>query len=265
MPKGLLIDTTRCIGCRGCQSACKQWNQLPGWGDAHEDYKTSFSPTMTNPVELNAKTDNRVEFFEVEEGGKLNWVFVHKRCFHCGNPSCVSVCPVSALEKQSTGAVTWDETRCIGCRYCQNACPFDIPKFEWEEAWPKIQKCTFCWNRIKDGMEPACAKTCPPDAIMFGERDEMLAEANARMAKFPGKYYNHIYGEHEAGGTSVMYLAAVPLDKLGFNMDVKTDEYPDYTWEFLSRVPIEVAAIAALMGGVYFFRKRRLDKVADKS
>lgn len=266
MPKGLLIDTTRCIGCRGCQSACKQWNLLPGWGDAAEEYDTSYNATMTNPLTLNAKTYNIVEFHEVEESGKLSWHFVHKRCFHCSHPACVSVCPVAALTKHPEGPVTWDDDRCIGCRYCQNACPFDIPKFEWEKAWPKIQKCHFCWNRIEDGMQPACAKTCPPRALMFGERADMLAEAYDRMEKNPGKYHPHIYGEHEAGGTSILYLASVAPEKLDFNTDVKDEFYPDYTWEFLSRIPLEIAGIAALMGGVYYFRKGRLEtKAAEGS
>ena len=264
MPKGLIIDTTRCTGCRGCQSACKQWNLLPGWGADDEDYDTSFNPAMTNPTNLNAKTYCFVDFHEIEEGGKLSWHFVHKRCFHCSHPACVSVCPVTALAKHEDGPVTWDNERCIGCRYCQNACPFDIPKFEWEKAWPKIQKCTFCWNRIEDGMQPACAKACPPDAIMFGERADVLAEAHVRMANNPGKYYNHIYGEKEAGGTSLFYLTSVAPEKLGFNTDVEEEFYPDLTWEFLSKIPLEMAGIAALMGGVYYFRKKRVDAQGAK-
>ena len=259
MAKGMLIDTTRCTGCRGCQTACKQWNLLPGWGQGSEEYNTSFSPTMTNPPERNAYNYNHVEFHEVEEGGKLTWNFIHKRCLHCFDPACVSVCPVGALQKLDNGPVVWDESRCFGCRYCQNACPFDIPKFQWDKAWPKIQKCTFCWNRIKDGMEPACAKTCPTNCIEFGNRGDMLVEAKRRMEENPGKYYDHIYGEYEGGGTSILYLTAVAPEKLGFITDVETEFYPPYTWEFLGKIPYEVGAIVLLMGGTYLFRKWRVE------
>ena len=250
MPKGLLIDTVRCMGCRGCQMACKQWNLIPG-------VETFFTPTMTNPLELNAYNYTHVDFYEVEEGDKLTWNFVFKSCFHCLNPACVSVCPVGALQKFDNGPVVWEEGRCIGCRYCQMACPFDIPKFEWGEAWPKIQKCHMCWNRINKGLQPACAKACPPDAIEFGERSELLARAHTRIQSNPAKYYNYIYGEREAGGTSLMFLTAVPPEKLGFKTEVGQEHYPLLTSEFLNRIPLEISAIAAILAGAWYIRTRR--------
>ena len=256
----LLIDTTRCIGCRGCQTTCKQWWELPGWGDAPEEYKTSFNPTLTNPTELNSRTYNHIDFREVvDEEGKLSWNFVSKRCFHCLEPACVSVCPVAAMQKFPDGPVAWDGIKCIGCRYCQMACPFDIPKFEWDKNWPKIAKCWFCWDRLQDGLQPSCAKTCPPSAIEFGIRDSLLAEAHRRIEENPEKYVNHVYGENEAGGTSLLYLAAVPFEKLGFKSEVKQEFYPEYTWEFLSKIPVEIVAIAAAMAGTWYFRKKRLE------
>ena len=253
MPKALIIDTVRCTGCRGCMTACKQWNLLPA-------VKTTFSPVTTNPPEKNAFTYVNVEFYEIPKAnGELSWHFVSKRCFHCSSPACVSVCPVAALHKLDNGPVAWDESRCIGCRYCQNACPFDIPKFEWDEAYPKIQKCTLCWDRIEDGLEPACSKTCPPSAIEFGERPDMLAAAHARIAANPGKYQSHIYGEHEAGGTSVFFISGVAPEDLNFNTDVEEEPYPNFTWEFLSKIPVEIGAVAALMGGAWYFRKKRLE------
>ena len=251
MPVGILVDTTRCTGCRGCQAACKQWNLLPAT-------ETTFSATMTNPPELNADTYNHVDFREIEYEGKFHWIFVHKRCFHCSDPACVSVCPVGALHKTEDGPVLWDESKCFGCRYCQNACPFDIPKFQWDEAWPKIQKCTFCWNRQADGWEPACTKTCPPGALKFGERADLLAEAHSRLQNNPERYFNYIYGEHEAGGTALLYLAAVPPHELGFH-DVEHEFYPEYTWEFLSRIPIEMASLLLLLVGIYAFRSSRVN------
>ena len=251
MPVGILVDTTRCTGCRGCQAACKQWNLLPG-------KETSFNAAMTNPTQLDAYTYNHVDFREVEYGGKFNWIFIHKRCFHCSDPACVSVCPVAALHKTEDGPVLWDTSKCFGCRYCQNACPFDIPKFEWEEAWPKIQKCTFCWNRLKDGWEPACTKTCPPGALKFGERADLLAEAHQRLQDNPERYTNHIYGEHEAGGTALLYMASVPFSELGF-VEVEDEFYPEFTWEFLSRIPIEVGGLVLLLVAIYIFRSNRIN------
>lgn len=258
MPVGILVDTTKCTGCRGCQSACKQWNMLPGWGEI-EEYNTTFNAKMTNPRENNAHTYNHVEFFEIDDEDKFKWIFVHKRCLHCSYPACVSVCPVGALHKRANGPVLWDKDKCFGCRYCQNACPFDIPKFEWEEAWPKISKCTFCWNRLEDGMQPACAKTCPSGALKFGERADLLAEAHDRISEHPEVYYEHIYGEHEAGGTALLYINAVAPEKLGFKHK-EEEMYPNYTWEFLSRIPIEIAIIFTLLVGIYIFRSKRTNK-----
>ncbi|MEN8613991.1 4Fe-4S dicluster domain-containing protein [Dehalogenimonas sp. THU2] len=260
MAKGLLIDTVKCTGCRGCQAACKQWNLNPG-------VETVFSPTLTNPVETNAYTFVHVEFFEKEKAnGDLGWHMVSKRCMHCINPACVSVCPVGALQKLENGPVVWEEGRCIGCRYCQNACPFDIPKYTWydqdgkSDPWPKIAKCTLCWDRQATGTpsaEPACAKTCPPDAIRFGEREELLAIAKNRIQKSPDKYFNHIYGENEVGGTQVMFISAVSPQDIGFP-EVETEAYPDFTWEFLSKIPYEVAALGAVLVGTYAFRSMRM-------
>ena len=253
MPKALIIDTVRCTGCRGCQAACKQWNLLPA-------VQTTFSPTHTNPPEKNAFTYVDVEFHEIpKSNGDISWHFISKRCFHCVDPACVSVCPVGALHKLDNGPVPWDESRCIGCRYCQNACPFDVPKFEWDKAYPKIQKCTFCWDRQKDGLEPACAKTCPPNAIEFGEREELLSVARSRINTNPAKYVNNVYGEQEAGGTSLFFISGATPEDLELNTNVEEEPYPDFTWEFLSKIPVEIGAVAALMGGAWYFRKKRLE------
>jgi formate dehydrogenase iron-sulfur subunit len=259
MAKALLIDTVRCTGCRGCQTACKQWNLNPA-------VKTEFSPTMTNPIETNAYNFVHVEFFEVMKNGNLTWNFVSKRCMHCEHPACASVCPVGALQKLDFGPVVWEEAKCIGCRYCQNACPFDIPKYTWytdqgkTDPWPKIAKCTMCWDRQTSKQpteEPACSTTCPPSAIMFGEREGLLEIAKARIARSPNKYFNHIYGEHEAGGTQVMFLAAVSPQEIGFP-EVETEAYPEFTWEFLSKIPYEIAALGAFLVGTYAFRTMRM-------
>ncbi|PPD59103.1 4Fe-4S dicluster domain-containing protein [Dehalogenimonas etheniformans] len=264
MAKGLLIDTVKCTGCRGCQTACKQWNLNPA-------VETKFSPTMTNPLETNAYSFVHVEFYEnSKSNGDLDWTFVSKRCMHCEHPACVSVCPVGALQKLDFGPVVWEEGRCIGCRYCQNACPFDIPKYTWfdengkTDPWPKIAKCTLCWDRQlnKTPSEiPACSKTCPPKAILFGERSDLLAIAKDRIAKSPDKYFNHIYGEEEVGGTQVMFISSQDPHAIGFP-DVEKESYPGFTWEFLSRIPYEIAGLGAILVGTYVWRSNRLKKKA---
>ena len=206
MAKGMLIDTTRCTGCRGCQTACKQWNLLPA-------VDTEFSPTMTNPPDRGEYNYNHVEFHEVEEGGNFSWNFVHRRCLHCLEPTCVEACPINAIKKLDNGPVVVDKDICIGIQHCY--CPFDSLRFQDRDKLAKAVKCTFCWNRLTEDLEPACAKTCPSNCIEFGERGELLSEARSRIQANSGKYYNHIYGEHENGGTSIMYLTAVAPEKLG--------------------------------------------------
>lgn len=159
MAKAVLVDLTRCIGCRGCQVSCKQWNEKKG-------LKTTFHGDFSNPVKLNADTYTRIRFIEAEAQGRPVWSFVKEQCFHCQNPACVSACPVGALQKSSTGPVTYDFDKCVGCRYCMLACPFGIPKYEWDKASdPWVRKCGFCAERIAEGGVPACVKTCPTSTM----------------------------------------------------------------------------------------------------
>lgn len=250
MSKGMLIDLTRCIGCRGCQLACKQWNGLPA-------EETSFGTAWSNPGRLSAKTWNTIDFREVDgPNGSFSWTFVKRMCMHCHDAACVSACPVGALYRSEAGAVLYEGARCIGCRYCLVACPFDVPGFEWDTPDPYIKKCTFCADRIGMGWEPACAKTCPTNAVIFGEHEEMLLEARRRIAAKPDKYIDHIYGEHEAGGTSVLYLSSVPFDQLGFPA-VLPEKYPDLAWASLSKVPGTIVGLSVLMGGMTYIIQRR--------
>lgn len=236
MAKSVLIDLTRCIGCRGCQIACKEWNE-------RSVKPTTMTGNFTNPTELNSECYTRIKFVEQEKQALPVWNFVKDQCLHCKNPACASVCPVEALKKTEAGPVTYNFSRCIGCRYCMLACPFYIPKYEWEKAVPWVRKCTFCSDRIAAGLVPACVKVCPTNTMLFGEYDEILKEANKRLTDSPGKYVSHIYGKDEAGGTSWLYISPLPFESLGFNMNVPTTKLPDLTWAYISKIPAVIGVV----------------------
>ncbi len=257
--KGLLIDTTLCIGCRGCQVACKQWNGLPAqW--------TQFSPEMTSPESLSATTWTQIAFSEAAaDASGPAWDFVKRQCMHCEDPACAAVCPVGAFKKTQTGAVVHDAKKCMGCRYCMLACPYDAAKFEWEKTAPLIKKCTLCYDRLLVGRPPACAQTCPTGATKFGDREALLAEAEQRLEARPQQYVQKIYGKDEAGGSAVLYLSDVPFDMLGFRSDLGIIPMPAYTWRWLSKVPgIAIGATLALTG-LWQITKRRVELEKGKS
>ncbi len=180
MSKAMLMDLTKCIGCRACQTACKQWNELSA-------ETTSNNGSYQNPPQFSDKTWAVVTFNEIEYQDKFAWIFAKRQCMHCEHPACVSACTVSALAKTAEGPVVYDADKCIGCRYCQYACPFGVPAFEWQETLGLIRKCTMCADRQAAGMEPSCAKTCPTGAILFGDREELLQEARDRIAANPDR------------------------------------------------------------------------------
>ncbi len=202
---GMLYDATLCIGCKTCVVACREANGLkpvtPDWTDGLWDA----------PPGLDEHTKNVIELYR--EGDEQS--YVKRQCMHCVDPGCVAACPVKALEKRKFGIVTWDGDRCIGCRYCQVACPYEVPKFEWESPVPKIVKCELCLHRIEEGGQPACCEVCPRGAIIYGTRKELLAEAKRRIAAKPDLYVQKVYGEHDGGGTQVLYVSHVPFEKLG--------------------------------------------------
>ncbi|MFB3921463.1 MAG: 4Fe-4S dicluster domain-containing protein [Terriglobia bacterium] len=233
MSKAILVDTTRCIGCGACVGACKEANGLP------ENADTELTSDTLNIVETHGA------------------VFVRKFCMHCQDPTCASVCPVGALKKTAAGPVIYEADRCMGCRYCMMACPFSIPRYEWKSALPKVRKCTMCAARQAEGQQPACTEICPVQASIFGERSELLAEAEKRLRENPSGYVQHIYGKEEAGGTSVLYLSAVPFEELGFPTNVPHDPLPLYTYRALSKIPSVVSAGALLLGGIWWITNRR--------
>jgi formate dehydrogenase iron-sulfur subunit len=250
--KGVLVDLTRCIGCRGCQVACKSWNER------------SVKPTVmygnfTNPPKLNSECYTNIRFVESESDKGPVWQFVKSQCMHCKDPACASACPASALIKTPEGPVTYYYERCLGCRYCMMACPFHIPKYEWEKTifpFPWVRKCTFCADRQADGKVPACIKVCPTNVMFFGPLDEVKQEAEKRLKENPGKYVNHIYGKNEAGGTAWMYISAVPFAQLGFETDIPDKPHPDYTWSMLREIPYKVAGLVVGLSLIAAFRNR---------
>lgn len=234
MAKAILFDSTKCIGCKACEVACKEQNHLP----ENEDTR------------LTAQTWNIVQ----QHGG----VYVRRFCMHCQTPTCVSVCPVGAFAKRGDDAVVYDEDKCIGCRYCMAACPFQVPKYEWNSTLPRVQKCSMCASRLEKGEQPACTEICPTGASVFGERLELLREARQRIEVNPGQYVDHIYGEKEVGGTSVLYISSVPFGQLGFDTTLTSDPLPSLTWYVLSKIPNLVSIGGALLFGVWWIINRRI-------
>ncbi len=241
MKMGLLFDATECIGCGACAEACKTENHLPPKIDAKP---TAYTWTTVEP-----------------RAG----VYVRRLCMHCLEPTCASVCPVGAIQKTAEGPVVYDPTKCFGCRYCIQACPFDVPKYQWDSPLPLMGKCRFCTDRLKAGRPTACAEACPTGATLFGPREELLKEAGARMAKNPkegskpGGYVDHIYGIEEAGGTSVLMLSSVPFAELGLKTDMPRQPLPLLTWQILSKVPDFVLLAGAALFGLHWITARRED------
>jgi formate dehydrogenase iron-sulfur subunit len=278
-----LVDTTRCVGCRSCQVSCKQWNDLEAEKTAIDGKKSG----LQQPTTVSAKTLTVVTFNEVADDaapGGLRYVMAKRQCMHCDDPACASACPVTAMAKTPEGPVVYDADKCIGCRYCMWACPFGVPTAEWDSLAPKISKCTMCADRKAHGVaterngvplsaedrerlaqvrsRPACVQACPTNALLHGRRDDLLAEARARIAASPDKYVPEVYGEKEAGGTNVLYLASAPFATLGFPA-VGTASYPGRSVAALSAVPPAVIGVGAALGGIYALQKRK-DEVAKK-
>jgi Fe-S-cluster-containing dehydrogenase component len=209
---GVLVDTTVCIGCRSCEWACKKAHDLPTPPlEAYED--RSVFARMRRPDDKALTVVNR--YGNPKNPELPTWVKV--QCMHCDQPACVSACIVGALSQEEDGAVIWDTAKCIGCRYCMIACPFQIPAFEYHKALdPKIRKCDFCFERRKIGRLPACVEICPMEVMAFGPREELLRMARDRVKRFAQRYVDHVYGEREIGGTAWLYLAGRQFQDLQF-------------------------------------------------
>jgi len=229
--RAILVDITKCIGCRSCEQACKQIHGFP------VDTETKLSPTALTVVQ--------------ERGDR----FVRRMCMHCQDPACASACLVGALKKTAAGPVTYDGSKCIGCRYCLVACPFSVPRYEWTKLVPYVTKCDMCAARQAKGQAPACVEACPVQASIAGNRDEILEEAQRRIL-IDSKYVKHIYGSDEVGGTSVFFISDVPFEKLGFAA-VSKQPMPVLTANALGDGPIVILVGGALLSGLYWITERR--------
>jgi Fe-S-cluster-containing dehydrogenase component len=255
---GVLHDTTLCIGCRLCEKACNEIYDFPAPEKPFDDMSVLDERRRTDD-----KTFTVVNRFEVE-GQPKSPVFAKFQCNHCLEPACASSCFVDAYRKTPEGAVVYDASVCVGCRYCLVACPFDVPAYEYDEALePRVMKCTLCHPRLLEGKLPGCVEACPQEALLFGKRDELLTVARERIRKHPDRYVDHIYGEHEMGGTNWLYLSGAPFEEVGFRTDLGTTPAPKLTSGALSAVPVIVGLWPALLGGVYVMTQRK-EKIATQ-
>ena len=244
----MLHDVTRCIGCQACERACCEKNGFP----LPADEPRVGTERKTGPEALTVVNASSA-------GGKST-IFCKSQCMHCDQPACVSACLVNAMYKTDEGPVIWQEDKCMGCRYCMVACPYDVPKFEYGSINPRIRKCVMCYDRIQAEKIPACAEACPQEAIIFGRRGDLLEIARKRIYDHPSRYVRHIYGENEVGGTHMLYIAGVPFEQLGFRTDLGTTPYPEYTKTFLYSVPLALLLAPAFMLGLRQATKGRTDK-----
>jgi len=254
---GVLVDTTVCIGCRHCEWACKEAHNIPA-GQLDEYHDRSVFKNFRRP---NEKALTVVNEFENPKN-KLSPIYVKAQCNHCDHPACVSACIVGAFSKFENGSVVWDGDKCIGCRYCMVACPFQVPTFEYEKAIePRIMKCDFCIERTKKGMIPACVEICPMEVMTYGPRNEIIQLAKERISLYPNRYENYIYGEKEVGGTSWVYIGNKKMWELGMPK-LKLSPAPGVSESiqhgiFAYFVP--PIALYSLLGGIMWLTKKRSD------
>lgn len=237
MSKAILYDATLCIDCKLCEQACAERNKLPYNETIAAEQKQS-AHKLTVVLNKNDK-------------------FMRRLCMNCEDPTCASVCPVAALRKTAAGPVTYDEDRCIGCRYCMLACPFGVPKYEWDSLLPRVKKCDMCADRVAAGKPTACTEACPTGATKFGERDELIAEAQKRIRESPDQYVHHIYGLNEVGGTSVLLLSSVPFEEFEYQTNFTKQPLPLLTYRVLSRIPDLIALGGVFLGGIWWITHRR--------
>ena len=253
---GVLHDTVLCIGCRNCEAGCNKVNELPPPAAPFDDLSVLEHKRRTDVKSYTVV--NRYD--HATNGGGP--VYRKTQCHHCLEPACASACFVRAFTKTKTGAVVYDASVCVGCRYCMIACPFEIPTYEYDKALsPRIMKCTMCHPRVVKGKLPGCVEACPNEALTFGKRNDLINIARERIRRYPDRYVNHIYGEHEMGGTSWLNISGVPFKQLGMREDLGVTPAPELTAGALGAVPIVVGLWPVVLTGIYAISKRK-EKIA---
>ena len=245
--KAILVDVTKCTGCERCVAACIEENGL-------NEQKAQVDRAVTK----DGLSDNRfLSVPKVDEGR-----FVRMSCMHCLEPSCVSACLVGGLTKTPDGPVVYDADKCIGCRYCMLACPFHIPRYEWDEAVPFVRKCSMCFDRLEDGLVPACVEACPNEALSFGERNALLREAHRTIEVGRERYMDRVWGEHEFGGTSVLYISDVDLGVAGWP-EPETESIPSLTEPLIAKTPFIGMGVMSSLLGINWVIQRRMRLAAE--
>jgi len=254
----VLFDATLCVGCRSCEAACNEVNQLPEPEKSFTDLSVLNEKRRTDE-----KTYTVVNRYDDVHHVKSP-VFRKMQCNHCQEPACASACFVGAFTKTPEGAVIYNPSVCVGCRYCLIACPFNIPAYEYyEPLTPRVMKCTMCYPRIKEGKLPGCVEACPMEALSFGKRDDMITIAKERIRKYPDRYIDHVYGENEMGGTNWLYITGAPFEDIGLRTDLGVTPAPEFTSGALAMVPIVIGMWPVLLGGIYVINRRK-DQLAHK-
>lgn len=241
---GILFDVSLCVGCGSCAQACKEVNNLP---ETNKDFLKDHLSDNT--------------FTVVEQYGDL---YARKLCMHCNEPACESVCLVGAIKKTETGAVVYDADKCIGCRYCMQACPHKIPRYEWGTTNPRIRKCVLCNDRVNAGKLPGCVEACPTEATLYGSIEKLIAIANRRLKEDPDKYYQKIYGLEDVGGSHVLVISPVPFEQLGYVSMLPKEPMPEFTNRAMEKIPSVVVVGGAFLSGMYWLTKRKNQLAKEK-
>lgn len=248
-----MYDVSKCTACRACQVACKDWNQLPA---VIEPFKGNYQ----THEDTNADTYTIIRFLEHEDNQGIHWNFLKYQCMHCFDPECMKVCPTGCISITDFGAVIKDYDKCIGCNYCTYACPFEIPKYRSRED--KTYKCTLCYERIQEGLTPACVRTCPTGALKFGERDKLLEEARARVKFLQSNGFPRatIYGNLELGGLNMLYVLTDSPDKFGLPVNPQPAKNVGFWQDWVQPYFAWLIPLALLGSAASFVSSRTLAK-----